>query len=51
MNNMQGFDVYLKFRKIDTVFFMKGTSSEEVKKSLVGHDGYHPDIVVVLASK
>lgn len=41
------FDVYLDGRKVDTVYF-KHFSAEEVKDSLVGHDGYSSDIEVKL---
>lgn len=45
---MNAFNVFLNGKKIDTVFYSKGIKMDcdEVKKSLVGHDGYDPDIVV-----
>lgn len=45
---MQAFDVYLKSKHIDTVFYSDGMKigAEEVKKSLVEHDGYDSRIVV-----
>jgi hypothetical protein len=44
---MQAYNVYLNGKEIDTVFYNDGsTTVEEVKKSLVNHDGYDSDIVV-----
>ena len=51
---MESFDVYLNGKHIDTVFYSTGhhagdkkeDAEEDVKRSLVGHDGYSPDIVV-----
>lgn len=40
----EGFDVYLAGKLIDTVF--AGGNAEEVKTSLVTHDGYEPTIEV-----
>lgn len=45
------FDVFLHGKKIDTVFYsqMSGTKTEmenDVKRSLVNHDDYDPDIKV-----
>lgn len=44
----QAFDVYLNGKEIDTVFYSVDAKVdvEEVKKSLVDHDGYNPKIVV-----
>jgi hypothetical protein len=47
---MKAFDVYLKSKVIDTVFY-KDTDTitrDEVKASLVNHDGYDPAITVRL---
>lgn len=50
---MFAFNVYLNGRLIDTVFYQisaKATimqACEDVKTSLIGHDGYDPDIKVV----
>ncbi len=45
---MDAFNVYLKGKLIDTVYYTKGQeTSEEVRRSLIKHDGYNPDIVVV----
>lgn len=40
------FDVYLRGKKIDTVFFTSEHTIDEVRRSLVGHDGYDSGIVV-----
>lgn len=45
------YDVYLRGKLIDTVFAQYGESSkvdreEEMKRSLVNHDGYNPIINV-----
>jgi hypothetical protein len=47
------FNVYFKGRIIDTVFYSNNTkeTTKDVKKSLVEHDGYHPNIVVRKARK
>ena len=46
-DSLKAFDVYLDGTKIDTVFY-KNFSAEEVKDSLIDHDGYSSDIEVVL---
>ena len=45
---MDAFNVYLNGKLIDTVFYHKSNKEtcEEVKISLVNHDGYDPLIVV-----
>lgn len=43
---MTAWDVYLEGRKIDTVYVDKSQSADEVRKWLIEHDGYHPQIVV-----
>lgn len=50
---MQAFNVYLKNKRIDTVFYSNGVNvdKDEVKKSLVNHDGYEPEIRVTKARK
>ena len=50
---MQAFNVYLKNKRIDTIFYSKSTKvdREEVRQSLINHDGYEPDIVVTKAKK
>lgn len=42
---MQAFNVYLNGKLIDTVF-ANGYTSEEMRRSLIDHDGYDPQIVV-----
>lgn len=42
----KAFDVYLNGKWIDTVF-ANGYDAEEMKRSLVDHDGYDFKIVVV----
>ena len=42
-----GWEVYLNGRHIDTVFYDETyTTAEDVKRSLVNHDGYNPGIEV-----
>jgi len=42
-----GWEVYLNGRHIDTVFYDETYSTaDEVKRSLVEHDGYNPGIEV-----
>lgn len=48
-NSLKAFDVYLDGEKVDTVFYQRNFTAEEVKDSLVGQDGFSPDIVVKLA--
>lgn len=42
------FDVFLRGKEIDTVFYSKDAKvdAEEVKRSLINHDGYDPGITV-----
>lgn len=46
------FNVYLNGKKIDTVFYDRtpsdtiAESEDDVKRSLINHDGYNPNIVV-----
>lgn len=44
----RAFDVYLNGAHIDTVFYSLGVSvdAEEVRQSLINHDGYDPRITV-----
>jgi hypothetical protein len=48
-NPLQAFDVYLRGKKIDTIFYGQNVKVDvdEVKRSLVGHDGYDSAIRVV----
>ena len=45
---MEAFNVYLNGKLIDTILYHKSNKEtcEEVKRSLVNHDGYDPSIVV-----
>ncbi len=45
----QAFDVFRKTKWIDTVFYSNSckVTKEEVKKSLIDHDGYPNDIEVI----
>lgn len=45
---MRAFDVYLHKRLIDTVFYGDSSvvNADEVRKSLIEHDGYDSSIVV-----
>lgn len=43
---MRAYDVYLHGRWIDTVYFIRCTT-EEVRRSLIDHDGYSPSISVI----
>ena len=43
------YDVYLNEELIDTVWFDEDIVSQEVYKSLVNHDGYDSNIVVLKA--
>jgi len=44
---MEAYTVALNGKPIDTVYFQNGTDPQEVKRSLVDHDGYSPEIVVI----
>ena len=45
---MRAFNVYLKGKKIDTVFYSESAKvdRDEVKMSLINHDGYDSSIAV-----
>jgi hypothetical protein len=43
---MQAFKVYENGKHIDTVFFVESMTAEEVRKSLINHDGYSEEITV-----
>ena len=49
-NPQVGWDVYKGGGRIDTVYFGGDMSADEVKRSLVDHDGYDPSITVRKAS-
>jgi hypothetical protein len=42
----RAFTVYLNGKEIDTVFWVRTATVDEVKRSLINHDGYDPNIVV-----
>lgn len=48
---MNRWDVYLGRRLIDTVFYTPDCTEEYVRRTLVNHDGYHPNIRVVLRKR
>jgi hypothetical protein len=41
---MKAYSVYLNGKYIDRVFFDDDIKKEDVRKSLINHDGYSPDI-------
>lgn len=49
----QPFDVYLHGKLIDTVFYSKSANvtADEVRRSLIDHDGYDPAIQVRAAKR
>lgn len=56
MNTLYAYNVYLKnwcgnYDQIDTVFYNTKENTEDVKRTLVNHDGYDPNIVVRLERK
>lgn len=42
----QAWNVYLHGKKIDTVFWVPSADADEVRRSLINHDGYDPAITV-----
>jgi len=44
---MKAYEVWLDEKLIDTVFFLEDMSLSEVWSSLVNHDGYSEDIIVM----
>lgn len=48
MARQRSYDVYLRGRWVDRVFYTGGTV-DEVRHDLVNHDGYSPAIVVIRA--
>lgn len=48
MNNLIWFDVYLKGELIDSIPSAVAMTTEEMKKSLIGHDGYDSNIEVLV---
>jgi hypothetical protein len=45
------YDVHLDGKHIDTIFYNSHEDPQDVKRSLVHHDGYHPNIHVSSANK
>ena len=43
---LHAYDVHHAGKHIDTIFYGSHEEPESVKKSLVDHDGYHPNITV-----
>lgn len=39
-------DVILNGKVIDTVWFTKDCDADYIRRSLIDHDGYHPNITV-----
>lgn len=46
MGAHQAWNVYLNGKLIDTVFWVPSADADEVKRSLINHDGYDSGIVV-----
>jgi hypothetical protein len=45
------FDVYLHGKWLERVYYREGTPADEVRRGLIDHDGYNPNITVHLAAK
>lgn len=43
--------VWYRGHRLTEVYFDRSMSSDDVKRALVNHDGYHKDIVVLCASQ
>lgn len=43
---MTAWDVYLNRKRIDTIFYTADQTAEDVRRSLINHDGYDPGITV-----
>jgi hypothetical protein len=48
---MKAYDVTLNGRYVDTVFWVNNSDADEVRRSLIDHDGYDQDIVVTHKDK
>jgi hypothetical protein len=46
MSKMTAWDVYLNRKRIDTIFYTADQAAEDVRRSLINHDGYDPGITV-----
>lgn len=44
---MKAYEVFLGQKLIDTVFWVDNSSADEVRRSLINHDGYDSRIYVV----
>jgi hypothetical protein len=44
---MKAYQVLLNGHEIDIVFWVDNSTEDEVKRSLINHDGYDPRIVVI----
>jgi len=47
MSKLNCWLVILRGQVIDQVYYSKDCDKQYVKSSLINHDGYHPNIVVV----
>ena len=45
-NSMIAWNVYLRGRRIDTIFYQPDYTADEIRRALIGHDGYDPAIKV-----
>ena len=43
---MTNWNIYLGKKLIDSVYYDNDCDSDYVKRSLINHDGYHPNIAV-----
>lgn len=48
---MKAYKVWLNRKHIDTVFWVDNSDREEVRRSLINHDGYDPSIKVTQGHK
>lgn len=47
MSKMKAYFVFLNGEEVDTVFYSIGYTNDEVRRSLIDHDGYDPNISVI----
>jgi hypothetical protein len=45
---MTAWHVYLNGKRIDTVFYESAMTRSEVLESLIKHDGYSPNIIIIV---
>ena len=43
---MTNWNIYLGKKLIDSVYYTKDCDADYVRRSLINHDGYHPNITV-----